>query len=164
MRVTCAVSSRKRRKRVLERAKGFYGASSKQIRTVYDAVDKAGVHAYKGRKQKKQQYRGLWIVRINAACRELGVNYSTFMCGLKKANIELNKNDVIRKIIYRAILKGRSPYHEEIDYLYHGSTKEGKLISKEQLLNEETIEILPLIRQIYKQPEGGFFHIRAVLL
>ena len=54
MRVTCAVASRKRRKRVLERAKGFYGASSKQIRTVYDAVDKAGVHSYKGRKQKKQ--------------------------------------------------------------------------------------------------------------
>ena len=91
MRVTCAVSSRKRRTRVLERAQGFYGASSKQIRTVYDAVDKAGVHAYKGRKQKKQQYRGLWIIRINAACRELGVNYSTFMCGLKKANIELNR-------------------------------------------------------------------------
>ena len=55
---------------------------------------------------------------------------------IKKTNIELNKNDVIGKIIYRAILKGRSPYHEEIDYLYHGSTKEGKLISKEQLLNE----------------------------
>ena len=91
MRVTCAVSSRKRRKGLLERAKGFYGASSKQIRTVYDAVDKAGVHAYKGRKQKKQQYRGLWIIRINAACRELGVNYSRFMCGLKKANIELNR-------------------------------------------------------------------------
>ena len=91
MRVTCAVASRKRRKRVLERAKGFYGASSKQIRTVYDAVDKAGVHSYKGRKQKKQQYRGLWIIRINAACRELGVNYSTFMNGIKKANIELNR-------------------------------------------------------------------------
>ena len=91
MRVTLAVPSRARRKRALDRAKGFYGASSKQIRTVYDAVDKAGVHAYKGRKQKKQQYRGLWIVRINAACRELGVNYSRFMCGLKKANIELNR-------------------------------------------------------------------------
>ncbi len=91
MRVTCAVQSRKRRKRILERAKGYYGASSKLIRTVYDAVDKAGVHAYKGRKQKKQQYRGLWIIRINAACRALGVNYSTFMCGLNKANIKLNR-------------------------------------------------------------------------
>ena len=55
-RVTYAVPSRKRRKRTLERAKGFYGNASKNIRTVYDAVDKAGVHSYKGRKQKKQQY------------------------------------------------------------------------------------------------------------
>ncbi|MBE6399959.1 MAG: 50S ribosomal protein L20, partial [Lentisphaerae bacterium] len=54
-------------------------------------VDKALVHSYKGRKQKKQQYRQLWIVRINAACRALEVNYSTFMNGLKKANIGLNR-------------------------------------------------------------------------
>ena len=91
MRVTNAVPSRKRRKRVLERAKGFYGCSSKNIRTVYDAVDKAMVHAYRGRKQKKQQYRALWVVRINIACRDLGTNYSRFMNGLKKANIEMNR-------------------------------------------------------------------------
>ena len=90
-RTTCAVQSRKRRKMVLARAKGFYGNSSKNIRTAYDAVDKALVHSYKGRKQKKQQYRALWIVRINAACRALDVNYSRFMDGLKKANIELNR-------------------------------------------------------------------------
>jgi len=91
MRVTCAPSSRKRRKRVLEQAKGFYGASSKQIRTVYDAVDKAQAHAYVGRKQKKRQYRRLWTVRINAACRQNGLNYSRFIDGLKKAGIELNR-------------------------------------------------------------------------
>jgi len=90
-RVTCAPSSRKRRKRVLERAKGFRGRSSKNIRTAYDAVDKAMSHAYKGRKQKKRQYRRLWTVRINAACRQLGTNYSTFMNGLKKAEIEVNR-------------------------------------------------------------------------
>ena len=90
-RVTYAVPSRKRRKRVLERAKGFYGNSSKNIRTVYDAVDKAMVHAYRGRKQKKQQFRALWVVRINIACRELGTNYSKFMNALRKANIELNR-------------------------------------------------------------------------
>jgi large subunit ribosomal protein L20 len=76
---------------VLARAKGFYGNASRNIRTAYDAVDKALVHSYKGRKQKKQQYRQLWIVRINAACRALEVNYSTFMNGLKKANIALNR-------------------------------------------------------------------------
>ncbi len=90
-RVTYAVPSRKRRKRTLELAKGFYGNASRNIRTVYDAVDKAQAHAFVGRKQKKQQYRGLWIVRINAACRALNVNYSRFMDGLKKANIELNR-------------------------------------------------------------------------
>ena len=90
-RVTCAVSSRKRRKRVLERAKGFYGNASRNIRTVYDAVNKAKSHAYEGRKQKKRQYRSLWIVRINAACRLLNVTYSRFMDGLKKADITLNR-------------------------------------------------------------------------
>lgn len=91
MRVTAAVPSRKRRRRVLERAKGFYGASSKQIRTVYDAVDKADVHAYEGRKQKKRQYRALWTIRINAACRLQGFTYSKFMNGLRKAKIEMNR-------------------------------------------------------------------------
>ena len=90
-RVTYAVPSRKRRKMVLQRAKGFYGNASRNIRTAYDAVDKALSHSYVGRKQKKQQYRQLWIVRINAACRALDVNYSTFMNGLKKANIGLNR-------------------------------------------------------------------------
>ncbi|MCP3967632.1 MAG: 50S ribosomal protein L20 [Lentisphaerae bacterium] len=90
-RVTCAVTSRKRRKRILEQAKGFYGGRSKQIRTAYDAVDKAMAHAYVGRKQKKRQYRRLWTVRINAACRMNGTNYSRFMNGLKKAGIELNR-------------------------------------------------------------------------
>lgn len=90
-RVTSAVSSRKRRKRVLEQAKGFKGARSKQIRTAYDAVDKAMSHAFVGRKQKKRQYRRLWTVRINAACRANGTNYSQFINGLKVAGIELNR-------------------------------------------------------------------------
>ena len=91
MRVTAAVPSRKRRKRALERAKGFYGASSKRIRTVYDAIDKADAHAYVGRKQKKRQYRRLWTVRINAACRLQGLSYSKMMNGLKKAGIQVNR-------------------------------------------------------------------------
>ena len=90
-RVTSAVSSRKRRKRVLEQAKGFKGARSKQIRTAYDAVDKAMSHAFVGRKQKKRMYRRLWTVRINAACRANGTNYSKFINGLKLAGIELNR-------------------------------------------------------------------------
>ena len=91
MRVTCAVPSRKRRRRALERAKGFYGARSKRIRTVYDAIDKADSYAYIGRKQKKRQYRRLWTVRINAACRMLDFTYSKLTNGLKKANIDINR-------------------------------------------------------------------------
>lgn len=91
MRVTCAGPSRKRRRRALERAKGFYGARSKRIRTVYDAIDKADSYAYIGRKQKKRQYRRLWTVRINAACRMLDFTYSKLMNGLKKANIDINR-------------------------------------------------------------------------
>ena len=87
MRVTLAVPSRKRRKRALERAKGFYGARSKRIRTVYDAIDMADSHAYRGRKQKKRQYRQLWTVRINAACRMNDFTYSKLIAGLKKAGI-----------------------------------------------------------------------------
>ena len=90
-RATNAVASRARRKRILERAKGFRGGRSKLIRTAMDAVDMAGQHAYKGRKEKKRQYRQLWTIRINAACRALDFNYSRFINGLKKLNIELNR-------------------------------------------------------------------------
>lgn len=91
MRVTLSVPSRKRRKRLLQRAKGFYGASSKRIRTAYDAVTKAGQNAYIGRKQKKRQYRRLWTVRINTACRELGTTYSAFINALAKSGSKLNR-------------------------------------------------------------------------
>jgi large subunit ribosomal protein L20 len=94
MRVTLAVPSRKRRKRVLKRAKGFYGASSKRIRTVYDAVNKAGQNAYIGRKQKKRQYRRLWTVRINTACRELGTTYSAFISALAHSNVKIDRKSL----------------------------------------------------------------------
>lgn len=91
MRVTSAVPSRKRRKRVLSQVKGFYGCSSKNIRTAYDAVVKAMSHAYRGRKQKKRLYRQLWTVRINAACRQQEFTYSKLIHGLKVAEIDLNR-------------------------------------------------------------------------
>jgi large subunit ribosomal protein L20 len=91
MRVTNAPASRKRRKRILRRARGFTGPRSKLIRTAMDAVDKAGQHAYMGRKRKKREYRRLWTVRINAACRANGLNYSRFINGLSKAGIELDR-------------------------------------------------------------------------
>ena len=91
MRVTHAVPSRKRRKRVLKLARGYRGSRSKLLRQAYGAVDRAMATAYVGRKQKKQQYRRLWTVRINAACRQLGLTYSRFIDGLKKAGVDVNR-------------------------------------------------------------------------
>lgn len=90
-RVKGAMMTRKRRKKVLKLAKGYFGGKSKLFRTAKQAVMKSGQYAYIGRKQKKRSFRSLWITRISAACRINGINYSTFMNGMKKANIDLNR-------------------------------------------------------------------------
>jgi len=81
----------KRRKKVLEKAKGYYGAKSRLFRIATEAVDKAMQYAYRDRKVKKREFRSLWIVRMNAALRALGITYSQFMAKLKKADISLNR-------------------------------------------------------------------------
>ncbi len=91
MRVTNAVASRARRKRVLARAKGFRGNRSKWIRQAFKAVDRAGAMAYRDRRTKKRHYRALWTVRLNAACRSDGFNYSRMVNGLKKANVLIDR-------------------------------------------------------------------------
>ncbi len=90
-RVKGAVMSRKRRNKVLRLAKGYYGSKSRLFKTAKEAVYKSGQKAYIGRKQKKREFRRLWIERISAACKANGMNYSTFMNGLKKAGITLNR-------------------------------------------------------------------------
>ena len=81
----------KRRKRILKAAKGYWGAKSKHFKMAKQAVMKSGNYAYIGRKQKKRDFRRLWITRISAACRMNGVNYSSFMNGLNKAGVTLNR-------------------------------------------------------------------------
>ena len=83
--------TRRRRKKILEKATGYYGAKSRLYRVATEAVDKALQYAYKDRKVKKREFRSLWIVRINAAALALGLSYSQFMLRLKKANIALNR-------------------------------------------------------------------------
>ena len=90
-RIKGALGARKRHNRVLKLAKGYRGARSKQYRVAKQTVMKALSTAYAGRKQKKRQYRSLWIARINAAARLNGLSYSKLMFGLKKANIDLNR-------------------------------------------------------------------------
>lgn len=90
-RVKGALHTRKRHKRVLKLAKGYRGAKSKQFRTAKQAVMKSGVYSYVGRRLKKRDFRKLWIARINAATRMNGMSYSTFMHGLKLADININR-------------------------------------------------------------------------
>ena len=80
-----------RRKKILEQAKGYYGRRSTNHRIAKDAVAKAGQYAYRGRKERKRDFRKLWIARISAAVQAEGLNYSQFMHGLKMANIQLNR-------------------------------------------------------------------------
>ena len=90
-RVKRGVVARARRKKVLKQAKGYYGQRSRSFRVAKQAVIKAGQYAYRDRRQKKRQFRSLWIVRINAQAREHGLTYGRFISGLKKAEIELDR-------------------------------------------------------------------------
>ena len=90
-RVKGAMMTRKRRKSVLKAAKGYWGAKSKHFKMAKQAVLKSGNKAFAGRKQKKRNFRALWIARINAQAKVCGMNYSTLMHGLKLAGIDLNR-------------------------------------------------------------------------
>ena len=86
-----AVASRRRRKKILKAARGYFGARSKVYTVAKNAVEKAMQYSYIGRKLKKRAFKRLWIARINAAARQEGMSYSTFMYGLSKADIKLNR-------------------------------------------------------------------------
>ena len=90
MRIKRTVNAVKKRRKILKQAKGYRGAKSKLYRTAREQVMKSGMYAYIGRKQKKRDFRALWITRINAACRLNDISYSKFIAGLKSKNIDLN--------------------------------------------------------------------------
>ena len=90
-RVKGAMMTRKRRNKVLKLAKGYWGAKSKHFKMANEQVMKSLTYAYTGRRLKKRDFRQLWIARINAACKMNGMNYSTFMHGLKNAGVEINR-------------------------------------------------------------------------
>ena len=90
-RVKGAMMTRKRRKKTLKLAKGYFGGKSRLFKTAKQAVMKSGQYAYIGRKQRKREFRSLWITRISAGCKINGMNYSRFMNGLTKSGIDLNR-------------------------------------------------------------------------
>ena len=91
MRIKNGVHAIKNRNAILKKAKGYFGAKSKQFKAAKEQVMKSGNYSYVGRKLKKRDMRALWIARINAGCRQNDINYSNFMHGLKVANIDLNR-------------------------------------------------------------------------
>lgn len=93
-RATNNPASRKRRKKVLKRAKGFFSGRRKLFRTAHETVMRAEVFATRDRKQRKRHFRRLWTVRINAACRQFGTTYSRFIAGLKKAKITMDRKSL----------------------------------------------------------------------
>ena len=101
-RVKGAMMTRKRRNKIMKLAKGYWGAKSKHFRVANQAVMKSLTYAYVGRKNKKRDFRRLWITRISAACKLNGMNYSSFMHGLKVAGIEINRKMLSEMAIYDA--------------------------------------------------------------
>ncbi|EPJ48672.1 MAG: 50S ribosomal protein L20 [Osedax symbiont Rs1] len=109
-RVKRGVQARRRHKKVLKQAKGYYGARSRVFRVAKQAVIKAGQYAYRDRRQRKRQFRALWIARINAAARINGMSYSRFIAGLKKASIEID-----RKILADLAVREKSAFTAVIE-------------------------------------------------
>lgn len=111
-RVRKGVASRARRKKILKLAKGYYGARSRTFKIAKQAVIKAGQYAYRDRRQRKRQFRALWIVRINAAARLHDMSYSKFIDGLKKASIDVDRKVLADLAIHEkeafAVLAGRA--------------------------------------------------------
>lgn len=109
-RVKRGVVARARHKKVLDQAKGYYGARSRVYRVAFQAVIKAGQYAYRDRRQRKRQFRQLWIARINAASRQSGLSYSVFMHALRKASIAID-----RKILADLAVFDKGAFHQLVE-------------------------------------------------
>ena len=109
-RVKGAMMTRKRRNKILKLAKGYWGAKSKHFKMANEQVMKSLQYAYTGRRLKKRDFRQLWITRISAACRPNGINYSTFMNGLKKANVKID-----RKMLAELAVNDKAAFVQLVD-------------------------------------------------
>ncbi len=106
-RANSSVPRHRRHRKIIKQAKGYFGARSRTFKAAKDAVIKAGLYAYRDRRQRKRQLRRLWITRINAGCRLNGISYSDFIKGLKDNNIELN-----RKILSELVVNHQNAFSE----------------------------------------------------
>ncbi len=106
-RVKRGVQAHRRHKKILKQAKGYYGARSRVFRVAKQAVIKAGQYAYRDRRQRKRQFRALWITRINAGARQNGLSYSRFMAGLRKSTVDLDRKILADLAIHDRIVFGK---------------------------------------------------------
>ncbi|MFI4819013.1 MAG: 50S ribosomal protein L20 [Enterobacterales bacterium] len=106
-RIKRSVSARKRHKKILKKAKGYYGARSRVYRIAFQSIIKSGQYSYRDRRQKKRNFRKLWILRINAAARQNGISYNCFINGLKNYNILIN-----RKILSEIAIEDKNSFKE----------------------------------------------------
>tara|TARA_S200000501_G_scaffold378011_1_gene438660 strand:+ start:21031 stop:21372 length:342 start_codon:yes stop_codon:yes gene_type:complete len=111
-RANSSIPRRRRHKKIIKQAKGYFGSRSKNFKTAKDAVIKAGLYAYRDRRQRKRQFRRLWITRINAGCRKNGVTYSAFMSGLKSKGVTLN-----RKILSELAISDEKAFSDLVNSL-----------------------------------------------
>jgi large subunit ribosomal protein L20 len=118
-RIKRSVASRARRKRILKAARGYYGARSRTFKVAKQAVIRAGQYAYRDRRQRKRQFRQLWIIRINAAAREHGLSYSRFIAGLKNVGIEVD-----RKVLADIALHEKQVFASLVERSQAGSVSE----------------------------------------
>ncbi len=133
-RVKGGTVSKTRRRKVLKEAKGYFGSKHRLYKTAQEQVFHSGAYAYRDRKQKKRDFRKLWITRINAACRENDISYSKFMNGLSIAGVEVN-----RKMLSELAIDNPNAFKELVS-LSKDALKSGKKASKEEPVKEEKVE------------------------
>jgi len=136
-RVRNGVVTKRRHKKILKEARGYFGSKHREFKSAKEQLMHAGKYAYRDRRQKKREMRKLWIVRINAACREEGISYSRFIEGLSKAGIEVN-----RKMISEIAINDKEAFKNLVEVAKTGKVKEAKVekVAKEEKKEEKKVE------------------------
>ncbi len=130
-RVRNGVVTKRRHKKILKEARGYFGSKHREFKSAKEQLMHAGQYAYRDRRQKKREMRKIWIVRINAACREEEISYSRFIEGLNKAGIEVN-----RKMLSEIAINDKEAFKELVEVAKTGKVKEVKLPTKEKEVKE----------------------------
>lgn len=133
-RVRNGVVTKRRHKKILKAASGYFGSKHREFKSAKEQLMHAGKYAYRDRRQKKREMRKLWIIRINAACREEGISYSRFIEGLNKAGLEIN-----RKMISEIAINDNEAFKNLVEVAKTGKVKEAK-VTKEETKKEEKVK------------------------